>query len=81
MSEGEFLNAGERIANKAATMGKVAVFIVAGGIKTVGGNAKDFDDRVGRWVDRLLGIYTGGSPQEWIDADLMWAEKHMVMGT
>lgn len=70
-----FLNAGERIANKTATMGNVAVFIVAGNIKTVGGKAKDYETTVSRGVSRLLGVYDANCPQKWIDDDLLWAEK------
>lgn len=73
-----FFDSGFRVANKAAAQGSVAVFVVAGKVKLVGGDSKDFESTVERGAHRLLGIYDDKCPQEWIGADLSWAETHMA---
>ena len=73
------IDSADRIAKKAETYGKVAVFIVAGKLKTVGGNAKDFDQTVKQGANRLLGIYSYDCPLAWIETDLAWAEKNMAV--
>ena len=75
---GAIFDSGIRLANKAAAQGSVAVFVVAGKVKSVGGSNKDFESTVDRGIHRLLGIYDDKCPQEWMDDDLLWAEKHMA---
>ncbi len=74
-----FIDAADRISEKAQKYGKCAVFVINGKVVSVGNDLVSYKKTLKSSMSKLLGVYTDLCPISWIVEDLAWAEENMVV--